>query len=153
MFKPKKSSESNTATVEIKPPDDINNNHKFTPTKSEEILTSVLSKLLKYGVLSATAVVLLGGILYLIDHGNEPVKYQVFQGITPELRSPTKIVNAAISGNSQGIIQIGLLLLVATPILRVIISFLTFLWQRELIYVIITGLVLVILIYENLWRG
>ncbi|MFM6343346.1 MAG: DUF1634 domain-containing protein, partial [Dolichospermum sp.] len=56
--------------------------------------------------------------------------------------------NAVLAGSLQGIIQLGLLILIAVPILRVIISLLIFVWEGELIYVIITSLVLASLSYS-----
>ena len=120
----------------------------LTKAANEKQLESLLSNLLKYGVLSASSIVLFGGILYLINHGFEPAKYQVFIGTPSQFRSPIGIVNAVLVGSRQGIIQLGLLLLIAIPILRVIISCLTFLLQRNFIYVIITLLVLTSLTYS-----
>jgi uncharacterized membrane protein len=127
---------------------DIDINYNFTKTQKEQHLEYLLSNLLKYGVLIASAVIFLGGILYLIRHGAEPAEYRFFQETPFEFRSPVGVVNAVLSDSSSGIIQLGLLLLIATPILRVIISFLTFLVQREFIYVIITSLVLASLTYS-----
>ncbi|WP_353930651.1 DUF1634 domain-containing protein [Okeanomitos corallinicola TIOX110] len=121
---------------------EIDSNHKFVKTQTEQQLAFILSNFLQYGVLIANVVVLWGGILYLIEHGSETAQYQIFQGTSAELRSPISIINTVLSGSSTGIIQLGLLILVAIPVLRVIISFLTFLWTREFVYVIITALVL-----------
>ncbi|MFN7527771.1 MAG: DUF1634 domain-containing protein [Dolichospermum sp.] len=128
--------------------DQIVSNQKLTKSTSEQKLEYLLSNLLVYGVLIASFVVLSGGILYLINHGLDIAEYQVFIGTQSQLHSPTGVVNAVLAGSSQGIIQLGLLILIAVPILRVIISLLTFLLEGEFIYVIITSLVLAILIYS-----
>lgn len=117
-------------------------------TESEQQLESLLSNLLKYGVLTASAVVLLGGILYLIRHGAEPVQYHVFGGEPSQLCSPAGVLEAVLSGSRRGIIQLGLLLLIATPVLRVVISLVVFLRSRNFHYVIVTFLVLTALIYS-----
>ncbi len=127
---------------------EVDTNSNGTKTLNEQQLELLLSNILKYGVAIASTVVLVGGILYLIRHGAEPVDYQFFQGEPSEFCSPTGIVWAVLSGSRRGIIQLGLLLLVATPIARVVISLLTFLWQREFTYVIITLSVLSALIYS-----
>lgn len=106
-----------------------------------------ISSLLKYGVFLASAVVLVGGILYLIVCGTEPASYQSFQGEPRELCSPIGVVTTALSGNPLGIIQLGLLLLIATPLSRVALSCLIFLWQRDWLYGIVTLFVLSELIY------
>lgn len=128
--------------------DEILSNQKLTKSTTEQKLEYLLSKLLMYGVLIASFVVLSGGILYLINHGLDIAEYQVFIGTQSQFHSPTGVVNAALAGSSQGIIQLGLLILIAVPILRVIISLLTFLLEGEFIYVIITSLVLASLTYS-----
>lgn len=110
----------------------------------------LLSSLLRYGVFLASAIVSIGGILYLIRHGTEPVDYKYFLGEPDEFRSPVGVVKAVRSGSSRGIIQLGLLLLIATPIARVAISLFAFLWRRDFIYVAISLFVLVGLIYSLL---
>ena len=120
---------------------DIDSN-SITKTSSEQQLENLLSNLLKYGVIIASAVVLLGGILYLIRHGAEPAEYQFFRGTPSEFRSPTSVVKAVFSGSRRGIIQLGLLLLIATPIVRVIVSLLAFVRQRDFIYIIVNLFVL-----------
>ena len=135
----------------LKNHDDENlSNQKLTKSASEKQLEYLLSNLLKYGVLIASSIVLFGGILYLINHGSEPAEYQIFRGTPSEFHSPTGVVNAVLAGSRRGIIHLGLLILIAIPILRVIISFCTFLLQRNFVYVIITSLVLASLTYSLL---
>ncbi len=126
---------------------DIDSN-SITKTLSEQQLENLLSNILKYGVFIASAVVLLGGILYLIRHGAEPAGYQFFSGTPPEFCSPRGVVEAAFSGSSRGIIQLGLLLLIAIPIVRVIVSLFAFVCRRELIYIIVNLFVLAALTYS-----
>ncbi|WP_026736729.1 DUF1634 domain-containing protein [Fischerella sp. PCC 9605] len=116
--------------------------------QNSQLLDILLSHLLKYGVLLASSVVLFGGILYLLHHGAEPAQYQFFHGEPSEFRSPTGVAVAVLSGSRRGIIQLGLLLLIATPILRVVVSLLVFVKQHNWIYVTITTLVLTALIYS-----
>ncbi len=120
----------------------------ITKTSSEQQLENLLSNLLKYGVLIASAVVLFGGILYLIRHGAEPAEYQFFRGTPSEFRSPTGVVKAVFSGSSRGIIQLGLLLLIAIPIVRVVVSLLAFIRRRDLIYILVNLFVLAALSYS-----
>ncbi|RUS96464.1 hypothetical protein DSM107003_25610 [Trichormus variabilis SAG 1403-4b] len=86
--------------------------------------------------------------MYLLHHGSEPAEYQFFRGTPSEFHSPGGVVTAVLSGSRRGIIQLGLLLLIATPILRVIVSLFSFLIRREFIYVIITSIVLASLTYS-----
>jgi uncharacterized membrane protein len=120
----------------------------ITKTSSEQQLENLLSNLLKYGVLIASAVVLFGGILYLIRHGAERAEYQFFSGTPSQFRSPRGVIEAVFSGSSRGIIQLGLLLLIAIPIVRVIVSLFAFIRRRDLIYIIVSLFVLAALTYS-----
>jgi uncharacterized membrane protein len=120
----------------------------ITQISSDRKLEQFISQLLKYGVLLASTVVLVGGLLYLLRHGAEAAEYQFFHGEPPEFCSPWGVVQAALSGDPRGIIQLGILLLIATPVARVAFSLLVFLWQRDLIYVFVTSFVLAGLIYS-----
>ncbi|KAF3886142.1 MULTISPECIES: DUF1634 domain-containing protein [Nostocales] len=113
-----------------------------TKTVSDLQLEPLLSNLLKYGVLIASAVIFIGGLLYLIRHGAEPANYHIFKEESFEFRSPIGVIDVIRAGSYRGIIQLGLLLLVATPILRVIISLFVFLRHREYTYALITSIVL-----------
>lgn len=127
---------------------EVNPAQNVTQISSDRELEQFISNLLKYGVILSSAIVLVGGILYLIRHGAEPAEYQFFQGEPSVFCSPKGVVTAVLSGSRRGIIQLGLLLLIATPVARVAFSLLTFLRQRDLSYVIVTLFVLAGLIYS-----
>ena len=96
----------------------------------------------------AALVVIAGGILYLIHYGAAPPNYHFFRGEPADLRSVSGIVFDALSFRSRGIIQLGLLLLIATPVARVIFSVVAFALQRDRTYVIVTLVVLTVLLYS-----
>jgi uncharacterized membrane protein len=106
----------------------------------------LLGNLLRTGVLLAAAVVLLGGVVYLARHGHERVNLHEFRGEPEALRSPSGIVREALRGRGRGLIQLGLLLLIATPVARVVFSVFAFLRERDRTYVVITLLVLGVLL-------
>jgi uncharacterized membrane protein len=107
-----------------------------------------LGNLLRAGVLAAAAVVLAGGVLYLARHGTEPADHRVFHGEPAELRSPTGVVRQALALSDRGLIQLGLLLLIATPVARVLLCVFAFARQRDGTYVVLTLLVLAVLLYS-----
>ncbi|PMB47037.1 hypothetical protein CEN41_04250 [Fischerella thermalis CCMEE 5330] len=108
---------------------------------SERKVELLVGNLLRYGVLLASALVLIGGVLYLIYHGKETPNYQIFHSEPPAFRSPEGVATSALSGR-RGIIQLGLLLLIATPVARVAFSLLAFMRQRDTTYIILTLIVL-----------
>ena len=113
----------------------------------------ILGNLLRTGVLISAAVVLLGACIYLSRHAHEPADYRVFRGEPSEYRTISGIVQSVINVRGQGIIQLGLLLLIATPIARVAFSVVGFAIERDRLYVAFTLLVLAILLYSFLGSG
>ncbi|MBD2449758.1 DUF1634 domain-containing protein [Nostoc sp. FACHB-152] len=108
---------------------------------SERRFEILVGKLLRYGVIISTTLVFIGGFLYLIHHGSEVPNYQIFHGEPPDLRSPEGVATTAFSGR-RSIIQLGLLLLIITPVARVAFSLLAFIRQRDSLYITVTIIVL-----------
>jgi len=115
---------------------------------TDEQVEQIVGNLLRAGVSLAAGVVVVGAVLYLIRYGATSSNYQVFRGEPTDLRSLSGIFADALSLHGRGLIQFGLLLLIATPIARVIFSVFAFAQQRDYTYVIITLIVLTVLIYS-----
>jgi uncharacterized membrane protein len=106
----------------------------------------LLGRLLQAGVLAAALVVLAGGIVYLAaNHAARP-SYGVFAGEPEDLTHVAGIVRGAGRLRGPALIQLGLLLLIATPVARVGFSLLAFLRERDWIYVLLTAFVLALLL-------
>lgn len=84
----------------------------------------------------------------MVQYGLTAPDFRIFHGESKELRSIPGILTYALSLDSRGIIQLGLLLLIATPVARVIFSVIAFALQRDLTYVIVTSIVLALLLYS-----
>ncbi len=115
---------------------------------TEEGLNQKLGVLLRAGVLISAMVVLAGGILYLIRTGSALPDYRVFHGEPADLRSVAGILKDTFSLRPSGLIQLGFLLLIATPVTRVAFSVLAFAQQRDRTYVIVTLIVFTLLVYS-----
>jgi uncharacterized membrane protein len=114
---------------------------------SDQRLEVIISVLLRTGVSLAAVVVLLGGICFLAKHGEEQPEYRVFHATAPAYRSVSGIIHAANPSECQGVIQLGLLLLILTPIARVAFSLAGFALERDGTYIALTAVVLAILMY------
>jgi uncharacterized membrane protein len=121
----------------------------WTDRRIEEIV----GNLLRAGVALSALVVFVGGIIYLMRHGTAVPGYRVFHGEPPELRSVAGIVQSALHWHGRGIIQLGLLLLIATPVARVAFSIWGFTEERDHMYTAFTVIVLAILLYSLLGSG
>ncbi len=115
---------------------------------TDERIEQVVSILLRTGVLIAGAVVFVGGIYYFARHASEPVNYRTFHGEPEVDRILHRIVAGAFTLRGRSIIQLGVVLLLATPIARVAVSLVGFALQRDWTYVLITAIVLGVLLYS-----
>jgi uncharacterized membrane protein len=115
---------------------------------SDQRVEQAIGNLLRVGLLLATAVVIAGAAVYLSRHGGEAPDYRVFRGEPADLRGIGGIVALARQDSGRGIIQLGLLLLLATPVARVAFSIAAFALQRDRVYVAVTMLVLAVLLYS-----
>ena len=115
---------------------------------TDERLEIFIGNLLRVGVLVSAVVVAAGGALYLAQHGRELVNYQAFLSELPELRNLPGIVMSAFHLRSDGIIELGLVLLIATPVARVVLAVVGFYLEGDRLYVVVSLIVLAILAYS-----
>lgn len=120
--------------------------HKLTDERVDQIIDNIL----RIAVIIAAMIVLAGGILYLIQNGGNSPAYHVFKGEPKSLSTVSGILNEVAIWDGLGIIQIGLLLLIATPVARVTFSVFAFVLQRDSTYVVVTLIVPTVLIYSIL---
>lgn len=123
---------------------------RVTSAWTDEQFDIVLARVLRFGVLLSATVVAAGGVVFLARHGLKPPSYHVFRGEPLPLRSVQGIVAESVDLHGRGLIQFGLLLLIATPIARVVFSIAGFARQRDWLYVAITLIVLTLLGYSLL---
>jgi uncharacterized membrane protein len=115
---------------------------------TDEDVDRVLGRVLQIGVSLSAAIVVCGAIIYLIKRVDLAPDYHVFRGEPSDLRSVSGILTDARALSGRGLIQLGLLALIATPIARVIFSVIGFVRQRDWLYVGITVIVLTLLAFS-----
>ena len=115
---------------------------------TDQRVEDIIGDLLRTGVIFSAVVVFTGAIVYLARHGHEPVDYRTFRGEPSDLRHIAGIVNGALAFQGRGVIQLGLLLLIATPVARVAFSIFGFALEGDRMYASFTLIVLMILLYS-----
>jgi uncharacterized membrane protein len=123
---------------------------EVTVVRADQKIDEIMGTLLRSGVVLAAVVVLVGGVVFLSRHPVPVTNYHVFAGEPAQLRTISGIFHEAAARSGRGLIQLGLLILIATPIARVAFSFLAFLYQRDWTYVLVTVIVLGLLFYSLL---
>jgi uncharacterized membrane protein len=111
-------------------------------------LESIIGQLLRAGVVLAAAIVLTGGVLYLVGHHADSTNYHTFVAGALDTRSLHGIVQSTAQGNSEALMQVGLLLLILTPIARVAVALVGFFLERDRLYTTVSLIVLLILAFS-----
>lgn len=118
---------------------------------STKQMEDVMSLLLMIGMLLSAGLVLLGGSLYLIQHGTETLHTELLQvnnyHITVEL-----IWKNALALTPLGIIELGLLVLIGTQVLRVALLVGFYAFTRDVWFTVISLFILITLLYSLIWR-
>lgn len=94
-------------------------------------LERTVSVALRTGVTLAALISGAGGVWYLATHGSEPAQFGA--PIRPR-------------GGSEQLIALGVLVLIATPVVRVALLTVAFARQRDVVYVALSALVLTVLL-------
>lgn len=100
-----------------------------------------VSRSLRFGVMLSAGVILIGLLLFLSSG----------EGGYPEHSYPTgftAMMNGALQLKPFAVILIGLLLLILTPVLRVAVSVLIFIKEKDWLYVGISAVVFLILLFS-----
>jgi uncharacterized membrane protein len=106
----------------------------------------LIGRLLQTGVLLASATVLAGGVRFIIQHADQPANYRIFSSESANLLHPDQLLPLLAKSDAAAIIQVGILLLIATPVARVVLAVIGFAIERDRLYTIVSLAVLTILL-------
>ena len=120
---------------------------------ADRALELLVGRMLQVGVLVSAVVVAVGLAVLLARGGAAPVSFDVFRGEASALRSVRGVVRGALTLDGGALVQLGLVLLVATPVARVALTLVAFLRQGDRLYVGLTAFVLAILLFGLLGGG
>jgi uncharacterized membrane protein len=122
---------------------------EWTDQKTE----ALVGELLRAGVTSAAVLVVAGAAIFLLRHGFQPANYRVFAGEPSDLREWRGIIREALHGRGRGIMQLGLLVLLLTPVARVLFAAFAFVMERDWLYVAVSIFVFLVLLYSMAGSG
>ncbi len=121
---------------------------KIVTSWNDDKMRNIMGNLLRVGVVSAAALVLIGAILFFLQHNVIVSNYHIFKSEPEKLRKLHLILIQALHFRGSEIIQLGLIILIATPIARVFFSLIGFLFEKDWVYVVITTIVFIVLIFS-----
>jgi len=106
----------------------------------------IIGWILRGGVAVSMAIVVIGGIFFIYRHGHSVTDFRTFKGTPDFISSPEKVFESALQLKGQAIIQLGIALLIATPVLRVVFAAIGFILEKDYLYTLISIIVLLIII-------
>lgn len=111
-------------------------------------LDALISAILRLGMLTSVVLIVLGSVLCFIRDS----RYESESGFVTLMQhgafphTAMAVWTDAIQGGGMGLVMLGVLVMVATPILRVIVSIIAFALERDVIYTLLTAAVLGLLL-------
>jgi uncharacterized membrane protein len=114
-------------------------------------MQDMIGIVLLMGTLISAVIVILGGLFYLLQYGNENMHTEFLQSDTYQL-SIKQLWQMALSFSSKGIIMLGLLSLVMTQIVRVALLTWFYMILRDYWFILFSVFILIVLIYSFFLR-
>jgi uncharacterized membrane protein len=108
-------------------------------------IEQIIGVLLRVGVGLSAALVLIAGVAYLVENRGIRVDYHQFQGEMAALTSISGVLRGVATFDSLALIQLGLLVLIATPVARVLFAAFAFALERDWMYVVVSLIVFLVL--------
>lgn len=122
---------------------------QFKKNDTDKNMQYALANVMRIGVWLATATIVLGGVVFLYSKANPKVLFDVFKPQDTTYISVPTILNGLTIGDGLAIVQLGVLLLIFMPIIRVIFAVVSFLKEKDYLYVTIGTLVLLIIFLSS----
>lgn len=124
----------------------------MTPQRKQRAIDVAISITLRLGLAIGITTTIIGAILLLMQQGNEIVSYSLFKGEPVDLKEMHLVLASAMNGHGRAVIQLGILLMIATPVCRVALCIFFFLKNKDYLYVTLSSVVFAILIYSLFYR-
>lgn len=118
-------------------------------TKSTSSLDAILSIILRIGLTLSLIAVFIGGCLFLWSHAHTIIDDRVFHGEPLMLKGIKEIVEVALHLDlALAIAQLGILILIVTPMIRVFSCLILFAKERDVLYTGLSMCVLAVLLFS-----
>ena len=120
--------------------------------KDPDTMNAVIGRVLRYGVVVSAVVIVMGAVGLAISQGSTDTSgFLGYNQAVPHDgidASPSGIISGLASFAPTYWILLGVVLLIATPVVRVLISVILFAAEKDRLYVLITAAVLTQLLFS-----
>ena len=124
-----------------------------TPSSTSFRVELIISELLRWGVFLSLVLLIVGTILCFVrtcDYGQAGGTAADFHRLLAQRHAPPVTLHATMAGffhlQGEALLLCGLLLLIATPVLRVAVSIVAFACEKDRAFVLITTVVFLLLL-------
>src|ERR1700679_2025834 len=115
--------------------------------EQDQRMEAAMGHLLRTGVIVCCTIMATGAVLFLLQDGGATSSYTHFTGEPGDLKSIAGVLKQTRAGSAKGIIQLGALLMIATPVLRVVFAVAGFARMKDWKFTAISLTVLALLVY------
>jgi uncharacterized membrane protein len=113
---------------------------------NDQKIEQIIGVLLRVGVSVSAALVFVAGIAYLWQNHGARVSYQQFRGEAAALTSVSGVLRGTATLDPLALMQLGLLILIATPVARVLFAAFAFALEHDWLYVVVSLIVFAVLL-------
>lgn len=114
------------------------------------LIEVVISWILRGGVALSVSIIAAGLVLTFVHHrtyfSSRPALGQLIDAHGSYRTTVSSVIGGTREGSGQAIVMVGILVLIATPVVRVAASIALFAAEYDLVYVVITSIVLLLLL-------
>jgi len=116
---------------------------------NDKTMQHAVGNVLKYGVWSVLVVGVVGGLLLIWSNGDRTIDYSTFKENDQTIfQVVDQIMKGVIRLDGRSIVYLAIIMLFSTPLLRLILSLISFLIEKDYMYVMITTIVLIIIAFS-----
>ena len=109
-------------------------------------LNRSVGNLLRLGVILAVITSLIGFVKLFMEGFKMPRKYKLLDMGTSSEKVWSHFWETLCKGEGMAIIQLGILMLIFTPLMRIIFALIGYLKEKDYLYVLISSIVLIIMV-------
>ena len=107
-----------------------------------------LSYILLSGLTISLLFITIGTILFFLKNDHQPINQMMYSSNPNHLNTIYRILDHARQWDALAIIQLGILILIITPLMRVLTCLWIFLIEKDYLYIFLACIVLSILLYS-----
>ena len=118
---------------------------------TEKKIKMNMGLILQISMISAILLVVLGGVMFLWEHGSEPLSQHLTTNVSHSFNVFSLFQHAMLT-TPLGLIQLGIVILVLAQVLRVALLCGYYTYIRDYWFMLFSYFILAVLVYSLIWQ-